>query len=111
MGQERIPLLMVDSEMTTFDFGTTMTESIDHLGKLEEKIVKAAELFRQAQADRRSLQQEIEKLRADFKDRLKRADAQEQELQALRREREDVRNRIEKLLAQIETLTKADSAG
>ncbi len=88
-----------------------MTESIDHLGKLEEKIMKAAELFKQGQAERRTLQQEIEKLRADFKDRLKRADAVEQELLTLRREREDVRARIEKLLTQIEILTKADSAG
>jgi FtsZ-binding cell division protein ZapB len=85
-----------------------MTESMDHLGKLEEKIVKAAELFKQSQAERRELQQEIERMRADFKDRLKRADAVEEELQTLRRERDEVRARIEKLLGQIELLTKAD---
>jgi FtsZ-binding cell division protein ZapB len=85
-----------------------MTESMDHLGKLEEKIVKAAELFKQSQMERRELQQEIERMRADFKDRLKRADAVEQELQTLRHERDEVRVRIEKLLEQIELLTKSD---
>lgn len=85
-----------------------MTESMDHLGKLEEKIVKAAELFKRSQVERRELQQEIERMRADFKDRLKRADAVEQELQSLRREREEVRGRLEKLLDQIELLTSSD---
>ncbi|HEV2350638.1 MAG TPA: hypothetical protein VG028_12410 [Terriglobia bacterium] len=85
-----------------------MTESMDHLGKLEEKIVKAAELFKRSQSERRELQQEIERMRADFKDRLKRADAVEQELQSLRRERDEVRARIGKLLDQIELLTKSD---
>lgn len=85
-----------------------MTESMDHLGKLEEKIVKAAELFKQSQSERRELREEIERMRADFKDRLKRADAAEQELQSLRRERDEVRTRIEKLLEQIELLTKAE---
>ncbi len=88
-----------------------MTESIDHLEKLEQKLLKAVELFKHTQAERRTLQQEMDKLRADFKERLKRADAVEQELQALRHEREDVRARIVKLVEQIETLTKAESAG
>ena len=88
-----------------------MTEPIDHLDKLEEKLLKAVELFKHSQAERRALQQEVEKLRADLKEPLKRADALEQELQTLRREREAVRTRIEKLLDQIEILTKADSAG
>jgi chromosome segregation ATPase len=81
---------------------------MDHLGKLEEKIVKAAEVFKRSQAERRELQEEIERMRADFKDRLKRADGVEQELQNLRRERDEVRARIEKLLEQIDLLTKPE---
>lgn len=90
----------------------TMTNSIDHLDKLEEKLLKAVDLFKHTQAERRALQQEVAKLRAESKEPLKRVSALEHELQALRREREDVRSRIEKLLEQIELLTKAgDSAG
>jgi chromosome segregation ATPase len=88
-----------------------MTDSIDPIARLEEKLLKAVELFKQTQTDRRSLQQEVEKLRAEMKEPLKRVDALERELQALRREREDVRTRIERLLEQIELLTKVDSAG
>jgi FtsZ-binding cell division protein ZapB len=88
-----------------------MTDSIDHLDKLEQKLLKAVELFKKTHAERRALQQEFEKLPEDYKDRLKRADTLEREVQALRTEREQVRNRIEKLLEQIEILTKAESAG
>jgi predicted nucleic acid-binding Zn-ribbon protein len=35
----------------------------------------------------------------------------EHEIQALRREREEVRSRVERLLEQVEALTKQDSAG
>jgi len=82
-----------------------------NLQKLEEKLLKAVELFKQTQAEKRLLQGELEKLRVDVKERAKRYDTLEHELQALRREREDVRGRIEKLLQQIDILTKTDSAG
>lgn len=88
-----------------------MTDSIDQLDKLEQKLLKAVELFKKTQAERRALQLEIEKLPEDYKDRLKRAETLEREVQALRGEREEVRNRIEKLLDQIEILTKTESAG
>jgi FtsZ-binding cell division protein ZapB len=85
-----------------------VTDSTDRLDKLEEKLLKAVEVFKQIQADRRALQQESEKLRAELKDRPKRWEAMERDLQALRHEREDVRGRVEKLLEQIDILTKAE---
>lgn len=88
-----------------------MTDWNANLQKLEEKLLKAVELFKQTQAEKRLLQGELEKLRVDVKERAKRYDTLEHELQALRREREDVRGRIEKLLQQIDILTKTDSAG
>ncbi|HEX5481200.1 MAG TPA: cell division protein ZapB [Terriglobia bacterium] len=85
-----------------------MTEPIDQFQKLEEKLGKVVEIFRRTQAENRSLLQQVEKLRTES---TQRQGALEQEVQALRREREDVRTRIEKLLDQVETLTKQDSAG
>lgn len=79
--------------------------------KLEERLRKAVEVFKKLHADRRALEQEVEKLQAEFKERAKRWDAQERDLQTLRREREDVRSRIEKLLAQIHLLTKGEGGG
>lgn len=88
-----------------------MGESADPLQKLEEKLLKAVEIFKQSQAENRALKQELEKLRTESKERGKRWETLERELQTLRREREDVRNRIEKLLEQIEILTKAEPGG
>lgn len=86
-----------------------MTDPNDHLQKLEEKLTKAVEIFKQIHAEKRALQQEVERLRAELKERPKRLDALEHDLQALRRERDEVRTRIEKLLGQIETLTNSDT--
>lgn len=86
-----------------------MTDPTDNLLKLEEKLLRAVELFKQTQAEKRALGQELERLRTDVKERLKRSDTLERDLQSLQREREDVRSRIEKLLEQIDILTKPDS--
>ncbi len=88
-----------------------MADPTDALEKLEEKLLRALELFKETQAEKRALEREVEKLKGDVKDRPKRLDAQERELQMLRREREDVRDRIEKLIEQIDLLTKPDSEG
>lgn len=88
-----------------------MPDPNDALEKLEERLQRALKLFKQTHADRRAFQQEVERLRADLKDRPKRFEAMERDLQALRREREDVRNRIEKLIEQIDLLTKSESDG
>lgn len=88
-----------------------MSDSNQAFQKLEEKLLKAVEFFKQTQAEKRALQQELEDLKADCKDRSKRLDVLERELAVLRREREDVRERIEKLIQQIDVLTKPDSAG
>lgn len=82
---------------------------MEPLAKLEDRLVRAVELFKKNQAERRALEKEIEELRADFKERLKKADALEREVQALHREREEVRARVERVLQQIEALTKNES--
>lgn len=88
-----------------------MTDPKDSFQRLEEKLVKAVEVFRHAQEEKRSLHQEIEKLKVEAKERGRRSEALEQELIALRKEREDVRSRVERLLEQIDALTKTESAG
>jgi chromosome segregation ATPase len=83
----------------------------DQLQKLEERVLKAFELFKQAQAERLTLRQDLEKLRAESRERVKVIEAHEQELVALRREREEVRIRVEKLLQRIDALTTPESSG
>jgi FtsZ-binding cell division protein ZapB len=86
-------------------------DSIDHFQKLEEKLLKAIELFKRTQTEKRALEQDVDKLRIESKERVKLMDTLERELVALRREREEVRVRIEKLLERIDALTGSDSEG
>ena len=88
-----------------------MDDTEDQLQKLEERVLKALELFKQAQAERLALRHDLEKLRAESKERFKVIGVHEQELVALRREREEVRTRVEKLLQRIDALTTPESSG
>lgn len=85
-----------------------MTESTDQFAKLEEKLVKAIELFKRTQEEKRALVQEIEKLKGESKERAQGASALERELISLRREREEVRSRVEKLLERVDALMGSD---
>jgi FtsZ-binding cell division protein ZapB len=84
---------------------------MDQLEKLEDKLSKVVEVFKRTQAENRSLAQQLEKLKADSGETFRQRDALEREIQTLRSEREDVRNRVAKLLEQVDALTKQDSAG
>jgi len=88
-----------------------VTDSNDQFQRLEEKLGKAIEIFKQAQTDKRALQQEVEKLRGDMKERTQERGGLEREVIALRREREDIKARLEKLLQRLDGLIKPDSAG
>ena len=88
-----------------------MSDTDDPLRKLEERVVKTFELIKETQAEKLAMQQDLEKLRAESRERAKVIDAHERELVALRREREEVRARIEKLLQRIDALTSSDAGG
>ncbi len=77
----------------------------DQFERLEEKLLKAIELFKRTQAEKRALEQEVEKLRGEVRERAQGDSAMEREVIALRREREEVRSRVEKLLERIDALT------
>ena len=88
-----------------------MTDPNEQFQRLEEKLLKAIEVFKQAQAEKRALEQDSNKLRLEMKERAQQMSTLERELIALRREREDVRVRVDKLLQRIDVLTRVDSEG
>ena len=88
-----------------------MTDANEQFERLEQKLLKVIELFKQTQTEKRALAQEIEKLKGETKERAQGLTAMERELIALRKEREDVRSRVEKLLERIDVLTSPDSEG
>ena len=82
-----------------------MADPNDQFARLEEKLLRAIDLFKRTQAEKHALEQEVEKLRADSKERAQGVSAMERELIALRREREEVRERVERLLERMDALT------
>jgi FtsZ-binding cell division protein ZapB len=82
-----------------------MTDTVDSFQKFEEKIARAIEVVKRVQTEKKALEQELERVKSTARERSKEWEAQERELVALRREREEVRARVEKLLDQIDSLT------
>ena len=83
----------------------------ESFGQLEEKITRAGEVFKRAVAEKRDLEHALEKLREGSNESEKHHEALRREVQLLRREREEVRVRIEKLLSLIEQLTNSGVPG
>ncbi|GEM_PF-5331919 len=86
-----------------------VTEPSDQFQKLEEKLVRLIEVFKRTQAENRALEEQVQALKAEFKGSGQKIESLEKEVAILRSEREDVRGRVERLLSQMESLTKTDS--
>jgi FtsZ-binding cell division protein ZapB len=85
-----------------------VSDAVVNLGKLETKILKAVELLQRTRAEKRSLLEQLAKIRADLEKHAKSSEGLERDNLALRREREEVRVRIEKLLRQIDAFAKSE---
>jgi FtsZ-binding cell division protein ZapB len=101
----------IDNRQSTIGNEGHVTDPSEQFERLEEKLLRAIELFKRTQTEKRTLEEEVEKLKVESKERAQALNAMERELIALRREREDVRSRVEKLLARIDGLTSSDSEG
>jgi chromosome segregation ATPase len=88
-----------------------VTDLSDPFQKLEERLTKVMELIKRTRGEKRALEKELEELKTDSKERAKLLHTLEREVVSLRSEREDVRERIEKLLQRIDVLTSSDSEG
>ena len=85
-----------------------MSDAVVNLEKLETKILKAADLLKRSKAEKRSLLDQLAKIQADLEKHAKASAGLERDILTLRREREEVRSRIEKLMRQIDVLAKTE---
>ena len=81
----------------------TMSNADFH--SLEEKILKTIELLKVERAAKATAEKAAARLREQLTEREEELDSVRSELIALRKEREEVRTRVEKMLGQIESLT------
>ena len=86
-----------------------LQDSTDDFHALEEKIYRTIEQLKAAREARSAAERTIERLRQQVAERDEQIQAMRSDVVSLRKEREEVRTRVEKMLKQIDTLTSVES--
>ena len=71
---------------------------------LEEKIYRTIELYKAAKEARTVAERDVQRLREQLEEREEENETLRRELLQLRRDREDIRGRVEKMLTQMDSL-------
>jgi len=79
----------------------------DDFQALEEKIYRTIEMYKAARQGQASAERDAQRLRQQLEDREEELVSLRRETVQLKKEREDIRGRVEKMLAQIESLAEA----
>jgi chromosome segregation ATPase len=77
---------------------------------LEEKVYRTIELYKAAKEARAASERDLKRLREQLEEREEETAALRQELLQLRRERQDIRGRVEKMLGQMDELAQEQAA-
>ena len=88
----------LEPEVTTTDFQS-----------LEEKVYRTIEMLKAAREGKANAERDAARLRDQLEEREAEFDQVRAEVVALRKDREEVRTRLEKMLKQIDLLTAAES--
>jgi len=81
----------------------------DDFHALEEKIYRTIELLKEAREAKAAAERTAARLREQLEGRDSQGESLRAEVVALRREREEVRTRVEKMLKQIDALTREET--
>ena len=85
------------------------TISADEFHALEEKVYRTIELLKTAREGKAAAERDAARLRQQLEDREEEVETIRNQIVGLRKEREDVRGRVEKMLKQIDLLTESES--
>ena len=77
---------------------------------LEEKIYRTIELYKAAKEARATAERDAKRLREQLEQREEENDALRRELVQLRKDREDIRGRVERMLGQMESVAQEQAA-
>lgn len=97
------------STKATPDLETNFSD--DDFHSLEAKVYKTIELLKSARESKAAAERDAKRVREQLELREEEIDSLKSEVVALRKEREEVRTRVEKMLKQIDALTAEESAG
>jgi predicted nucleic acid-binding Zn-ribbon protein len=79
----------------------------DDFRALEEKVYRTIEMYKVARQAQTAAERDVQRLRQQNEDREEELTRLRRETVHLKKEREDIRSRVEKMLAQIESLAEA----
>jgi chromosome segregation ATPase len=79
----------------------------DDFQALEEKVYRTIEMYKAARQAQATAERDVQRLRQQMEDREEELVRLRRESVQLKKEREDIRGRVEKMLAQIESLAEA----
>ena len=77
---------------------------------LEEKVYRTIELYKAAKEARATAERDAKRLREQLEEREEENESMRRELIQLRKDREDIRGRVEKMLGQMDSLTQEQAA-
>jgi predicted nucleic acid-binding Zn-ribbon protein len=77
---------------------------------LEEKVYRTIELYKAAKEARTTAERDAKRLREQLEEREEENETMRRELIQLRKDREDIRGRVEKMLSQMDSLTQDQAA-
>jgi len=82
----------------------------DEFSALEQKVYRTIELYKAAREAQSVAERDAQRLRGQLEERSEEADRLRRDLVQLRREREEIRGRVEKMLQQIGAITEEQAA-
>jgi predicted nucleic acid-binding Zn-ribbon protein len=77
---------------------------------LEEKVYRTIELYKAAKEARATAERDAKRLREQLEEREEENETMRRELVQMRKDREDIRARVEKMLGQMDSLTHEQAA-
>lgn len=86
------------------DQAGAVTVSADEFGALEERVLRAVNLVKRERLARADAEERAAQAESRLKEQMESAKNVDREIESLRAEREAVRRRVEKLLAQLDAL-------
>jgi uncharacterized coiled-coil protein SlyX len=98
-----VPEAAEDQQKQQSDEGSLSLSAADFSG-LEERVVRAVELVKRERQGRAEAEERATKAEAQIAEQDQTLDQQKQEIRALRTERDQVRQRVERLLSQLDAL-------
>jgi septal ring factor EnvC (AmiA/AmiB activator) len=82
----------------------------DDFQALEEKVYRTIEMYKNARQGQMAAERETQRLRQQLEEREEQLNSVRREVVQLRKDREEIRGRVERMLEQIETISEEQAA-